>query len=180
MEGKREGTFLQKALFRRGSVKTAYNKIMEKTTPDLKLVTSVETDASKALQARVQDTVPHVDWLDQPETWEKKKFINDTKQYILDLYGHAHTYDHQLLTLLADYMETYIACNIALKNEPLIALYNGGKTYGPNPHFAVRTECLKNIIKMLSELGLTPKSKLTKNKPQGSSSVAKLLRGPKG
>ena len=153
---------------------------MEKTTPDLKLVPSPETDAAKAMQARMQETSPYVDWLENPETWQKKKFITDTQQYIVDLYGHTHVYDHQLLTLLADSMETYIACNIALKNEPLIALYNGGKTYGPNPHFAVRTECLKNIIKMMSELGLTPKSKLTKNKPQTSSNIAKLLRGPKG
>jgi phage terminase small subunit len=157
---------------------------MNKLPPELKIV-SPSTNAVRidAMAETIVDRIPQAEWMDNPDAWDKKKFVEETSEFMQEVYGINCLQDRHTLAMLADHIDMYVKCNKALETEPLIIEFNGGKTFGANPHFAIRTECLKRIIVLMNELGLTPKGRLSrgKNTNSGSSSVAsKLLRGAKG
>jgi phage terminase small subunit len=157
---------------------------MNKLPPELKIV-SPSTNAVRidAMAETISDRIPEAEWMDNPDAWDKKKFVAETSAFLQEVYGINCLQDRHTLAMLADHIDMYVKCNKALEVEPLIIEFNGGKTFGANPHFAIRTECLKRIIVLMNELGLTPKGRLSrgKNTNSGSSSIAsKLLRGAKG
>lgn len=157
---------------------------MNKLPPELKIV-SPSTNAVRidAMANTIANRIPEAEWMDNPDAWDKKKFVAETSEFLHDVYGINSLQDRHALAMLADHIDLYVKCNKALETEPLIIEFNGGKTFGANPHFAIRTECLKRIIVLMNELGLTPKGRLArgKNSNGGSTSVAsKLLRGAKG
>ena len=115
----------------------------------------------------IPDRIPEAEWMDNPDAWDKKKFVAETSQFLLEMYGINSLQDRHTLAMLADHIDMYVQCNKALETEPLIIQFNGGKTFGANPHFAIRTECLKRIIVLMNELGLTPKGRLSKGKGNG-------------
>ena len=150
---------------------------MSKLPPELKIV-SPSTNAVRidAMASSVADRIPEAEWMDNPDAWDKKKFVAETSEFLHEVYGINSLQDRHALAMLADHIDLYVKCNKALE-------FNGGKTFGANPHFAIRTECLKRIIVLMNELGLTPKGRLSRGKSSnvGSTSVAsKLLRGAKG
>jgi P27 family predicted phage terminase small subunit len=157
---------------------------MNKLPPELKIV-SPSTNAVRidAMADTIAERIPQAEWMDNPDAWDKKKFVQETSEFLHQVYGINTFQDRHALAMLADHIDMYVQCNKALETEPLIIQFNGGKTFGANPHFAIRTECLKRIIVLMNELGLTPKGRLSrgKNSNSGSTSVAsKLLRGAKG
>ena len=54
---------------------------------------------------------------------------------------------------------------------------NNGKTLAPNPFISVANEAMKNCIRIMNELGLTPKSRLASNKLEDDSPLADFLKG---
>jgi phage terminase small subunit len=156
---------------------------MNKLPPELKIV-SPSTNAVKmdSMAKTIPDRIPEAEWMDNPDAWDKKKFVAETSQFLLEMYGINSLQDRHTLAMLADHIDMYVQCNKALETEPLIIQFNGGKTFGANPHFAIRTECLKRIIVLMNELGLTPKGRLSKGKGNGgvTSMATKLMRGAKG
>ena len=56
--------------------------------------------------------------------------------------------------------------------------FNDGKTIGPNPYITVRDKTLTQIVRLMNELGLTPKSRLANTNKKEDSPAAKFLAGP--
>jgi len=57
--------------------------------------------------------------------------------------------------------------------------WKGSRTIGcPSPYVSIRKEAIKQIILLMNELGLTPKSRLAKPSSMPSSTLGKLMLGP--
>ena len=123
--------------------------------------------------------MPFAGWLDHPENWDKKSFVKETADYLFDVYGIGDNQNQHTLGMLADQMEIYIQCNIELKGQPLVIQNNDGKTAAPNPLLGIRSKAFELALKLMTELGLTPKARLSNHKVKESSSIDTLLRGPK-
>jgi phage terminase small subunit len=71
-----------------------------------------------------------------------------------------------------------VDCNRHIAVEGLVTSFNDGKTIGPSPYVSIRKEALKQVILLMNELGLTPKSRLAKPSSMPSSTLEKLMLGP--
>ena len=142
-------------------------KVRGKRKPPVQIPTELKT------------RMPFADWLDHPENWDKKKFVKDTADYLFDVYGIGDNQNQHTLGMLADQMEVYIQCNIQMKDQPLVIVTNDGKTAAPNPLLGIRAKAFEIALKLMTELGLTPKARLSSNKTKETSSIDTLLRGPK-
>ena len=132
------------------------------------------------LPQSVKARIPFAEWASQPELFTKERFVSETADYLYEVYGIGSEQARHTLLMLADQLETYIQARAQQEKHPLVVKINDGKTLAPNPYIAVANEAMKNCIKLMNELGLTPKSRLGSNKPEDNSAVAKFLKGPKG
>mgnify|MGYP000932115070 CR=1 FL=1 len=132
------------------------------------------------LPESVKRRIPESEWMDNPEAWSKKRFYDETSEYLYDVYGIGSDQERHVLTMLTDQIDTYVDCNRHIAVEGLVTSFNDGKTIGPSPYVSIRKEALKQVILLMNELGLTPRGRLSSNKVEENSSVAKFLRGPKG
>jgi len=123
--------------------------------------------------------IPFADWLDNPEGWDRKRFFDETAQFMYETYGINHPYNKNALAMLADQVDMYIQCNKILESSTLIVETNNGKTLAPNPVVSIRNNASALILKFMKELGLTPNSHLTGNKANGEETIDDLLKGPK-
>ena len=130
------------------------------------------------LPASIKKRIPKADWVDNPDAWDKEKFIAETADFLYEVYGIGNDQDKHTLAMLADHIETYIQCNKALKKTGIVSKFNDGKTIGPNPYLTVRNKTMTLIIQIMNELGLTPRSRLSAGKSEEDSPVAQFLRGP--
>ena len=131
------------------------------------------------IPAQLKARLPFADWLDHPEKWDKKKFVKETADFLFDVYGIGDNQNQHTLGMLADHMELYIKCNIELKEQPLIIHTNDGKTAGQNPLFGLRAKAFEISLKLMTELGLTPKARLAGQKTEKTNNIDSLLKGPK-
>ena len=156
-------------------------KAHNKLPPELHIINGTKQRVeTQTLPESIKERIPEAEWVSNPDNWSKTKFIEETSEFLFQVYGIGSAQDRHTLAMLADQIDTYVLCNKALAVEPLVIEYNGGKTFGPNPNFAIRKECLKSIIALMNELGLTPKGRLAKIKTLDNSTSQKLMRGPKG
>jgi len=154
-------------------------KAHNKLPPELHIIKG-SAPKTQLLPESIKERIPEAEWVANPDSWSKSKFIEETSEFLYQVYGIGSAQDRHSLAMLADQIDTYIQCNKALALEPLVIEYNGGKTFGPNPNFAIRKETLKSIIALMNELGLTPKGRLAKTKSLDNSTSQQLMRGPKG
>lgn len=154
---------------------------MNKLPPELHIVRgSQQKIPTQTLPESVKSRIPTAEWMDNPSAWDKKKFTEETAEFLYEVYGIGSAQDRHTLAMLADQIDSYVKCNKGIEEEGLIFAYNEGKTMGPSPWFAIRKETLKAIISLMNELGLTPKGRLAKTKTLDNSTSQKLMRGPKG
>ena len=130
------------------------------------------------LPASIKKRIPKAEWLDNPDAWDKEKFIQETADFLYDVYGIGNDQDKHTLAMLADHIETYVQCNKAIKKTGIVSKFNDGKTVGPNPYLTVRNKTMTLIIQIMNELGLTPRSRLSAGKTENDSPVALFLKGP--
>ena len=154
---------------------------MNKLPPELHLVNgSKGQNQGIDLPKSIKNRIPEAEWLENPDSWNKKQFIDETSEFLFKAYGIGNDQDKHTLAFLAEQIETYIECKKKLAVTPIVTKFNGGKTLGPNPYLTVRQNTLKTIIQIMNELGLTPRSRLSSGAQEEDSPVAKFLRGPKG
>ncbi len=154
---------------------------MNKLPPELHLVNgSKGVNQGVTLPDSIKARIPKADWLDNPESWDREKFITETSEFLYKVYGIGNDQDKHALAFLAEQIDTYIECKKSLSKTGIIAGFNNGKTIGPNPYLTVRQNTLKTIIQLMNELGLTPRGRLNSGKPEENSPVSRFLRGPKG
>lgn len=107
------------------------------------------------------------------------EYVSD---YLYREYGLTDVPLQHLIAILATEIETYGICQKRIKEDGILVLYNRDKTQGANPHLAILYRSTKNIIRIMRELGMTPKSRLPGkhfSKPPSPSHV-KFLDGIKG
>ena len=132
------------------------------------------------LPENVRARIPEAEWMDNPDAWNKKRFVAETADYLFNVYGLGSEQDRHSLAMLADQIDTYIQCNRGIAVEGLVVHFNDGKTVGPSPFVSIRKEALKLIVVLMNELGLTPKGRLSKGSTNlnTNSTIGRLLLGP--
>ena len=154
---------------------------MNRKPPELHLIdgTTPMTGTPVMIPKDLRKRIPAAGWMDNPDAWNKKEFIEETATFLFDVYGIGNEQDKHILTMLADHIETYINCTKNIRENTLIVNYNNGSTCGPNPLVAIRNKTTTLIVQLMNELGLTPRGRLSASKVEGDSPVGKLMKGPK-
>lgn len=158
---------------------------MNKKPPELHLIDGTKprgksTQSVAVIPANIKQRIPKADWLDNPQAWDKSKFIAETADFLFEVYGIGSDQDKHTLSILADHIDTYVQCCVGIAESGLLMATNDGKTIGQSPYVAIRSKVTTLIIQLMNELGLTPRGRLSSNKTQENTSVAKFLLGPKG
>ena len=122
--------------------------------------------------------IPFAEWARKPELFTKEAFVKETAEYLYQVYGIGSDQDKHTLMMLADQLEVYIQARNLQDSYPLVIEINAGKTLAPNPFIAIANEAMKNCVKLMNELGLTPKSRLSAGRTEEASPVAQFLKGP--
>ena len=134
-------------------------------------------NAGILLPQKIKARIPFATWGDNPDSFSRKKFVEDTANYLYEVYGIGSEQDQHTLTMLADQMQVYVDAKKQQDTMPLVIEMNGGKTLAPNPYITIANKAMENCIKLMNELGLTPKSRLAANKLEDSSPLADFLKG---
>jgi P27 family predicted phage terminase small subunit len=155
---------------------------MNKKPPELHLIdgTKPRTTAPVNLPESIKKRIPKAEWLDNPDSWNRDVFLQETADFLWEVYGIGNDQDKHALAMLADNIETYIKCVRGIRKNGIVTTFNNGQTVGPNPYISIKQKTLTQIIQLMNELGLTPRGRLSAGKQEADSPIAKLLRGPKG
>lgn len=129
------------------------------------------------LPEKIKARIPFAEWVSQPHLFDKERFVKETADYLYDVYGIGTNQDRHALAMLANQMQVYVDAQVEQDKYPLVIKINNGKTLSPNPYIAIANKAMENCIKLMNELGLTPKSRLTANKLEDSSPLADFLKG---
>ncbi len=126
--------------------------------------TPIEIRSSQNIRVRVKLTelpeklrckIPAAEWLDNPQAFDRLKFIAETTNFIDSVYAIEPQCYETIILMLADAMQNYIDCDIGIAET-------GGLVIGDkiNPLVLMQFDLTKTIIKLMRELGLTPASRL--------------------
>ena len=114
------------------------------------------------------------DWQNDIDSWDKARFISETSTYLHDMFD-SHQ-DQHLIGMLAESIETYVACTKDIRLNGLVVIHKNGVT-GKNHHVEIRDKALARSLQIMNELGLTPKTR-EKPKPKPSAEMIAFLLGP--
>jgi P27 family predicted phage terminase small subunit len=158
---------------------------MNKKPPELHLIDGTtprgkSTKNTASVPDSIKKRIPAAEWLNDPSAWDRKTFIDETSNYLFEVYGIGSEQDKHSLSMLADQIENYVNCIAGIKETGLVIEFNDGKTTGASPYVGIKNKAATLIIQLMNELGLTPRGRLSINKPDESSSISKFLRGAKG
>ena len=120
------------------------------------------------LPPEIKNRIPFAEWASQPELFTKERFVTETSNYLYTVYGIGSDQDRHTLMMLADQLETYIEARSQQSKHPLVVKINAGKTFAPNPFITVANKAMENCLKLMNELGLTPRSRLASGKSENS------------
>ena len=84
--------------------------------------------------------------------------------------------DQHLIGMLAESIETYVACTKDIRLNGLVVVHKNGVT-GKNHHVEIRDKALARNLQIMNELGLTPKTR-EKPEPKPSAEMIAFLLGP--
>ena len=140
--------------------------------------TPIEIRSSQNIRVRVKLAeippplgcrIPTAEWLDNPQAFNRLKFIAETESFIQTVYGLDQQSYQYLLLMLADAMQNYVDCDIGIAETAGLVI--GEKT---NPLVLMQFDLTKTIIKLMRELGLTPASRLS-DAPTTAKTIYDLL-----
>lgn len=158
-----------------------YNAPMNKKAPELHAIdgTRFRTATAPAmLPEQIRKRIPIAEWLLDPYAWDKQKFVTDAAEFLFTVYGIGNDQDKHTLALLADQLDLYIKCSIALDTDGIVSDYNGGQTKAASPYITIRNKALSLAIQLMNELGLTPRSRLAAGKVESGSIANQFLVSP--
>ena len=119
--------------------------------------------------------IPKAEWLDNPESFCRMQFIEETSLFIEKVYGFEPMSYQYLVILLADQMQFYIDASIGFRKSGYAIVVNDK----PSVWLTMRNTATQNIIRLMREAGLTPASRLPSTTPQASpSGIYDLLPFP--
>ena len=114
------------------------------------------------------------DWQNDIDSWDKAHFISETSTYLHDMFDSYQ--DQHLIGMLAESIETYVACTKDIRLNGLVVVHKNGVT-GKNHHVEIRDKALARSLQIMNELGLTPKTR-EKPEPKPSAEMIAFLLGP--
>jgi hypothetical protein len=123
---------------------------------------------------KVRAVLGEAPWLNDPETWDRAKFVEQINQAFFDLHGNTVQLDGLCVGMLATQVDLYVKCWANIKTEGLVTSYNAGATPGKNLHIGIADRALRQVVNLLDELALTPKTR-PPTKPTGV--LAEFLKG---
>jgi len=130
-----------------------------------------------ALPDKVKARIPFATYANDPQAFTREGFAKETADYLFEVYGIGSKQDQHALLMLADQMQTYVSARAQLQGQPLVIETNNGATLAANPLLAVADRAMVHALRLMNELGLTPRSRLTASKVDEVSPYAELLRG---
>lgn len=152
--------------------------VKNKLPPELHIVHGTKgQNQGTLLPEKVRARIPKAYWLTNPSAWNEDRFIEETAEYLFNVYGIGSEQDQHTLSFLATQITLYIQCLIKVKEEGIVTEYNNGKTLGPSPYMSLMDKLLQRIIVLMNELGLTPRGRLQKA-GSDSSNLGDLLTSP--
>ena len=153
---------------------------MNKKPPELHVLDGTKSRKGQAadIPASIKQRIPKSYWIDDPDSWDKDRFIAETSEFLFTVYGIGNEQDQHTLGMLAEEIELFVQCTKGIRKNGIITVFNEGKTIGPNPYITVRDKALKSCIQLMNELGLTPRSRLAAGKTEDESPLAKFMQGP--
>ena len=153
---------------------------MNKKPVELHLIDGTKTDLKRVLvPEQLKSRVPTATWLDNPDAWDRAKFMTETADFLFEVYGIGTDQDKHTLSILADHIETYVACVKNIRSGGIITKFPNN-TVGPNPFINVRHKVTSLIIQLMNEMGLTPRSRLASGKISEDTPAKRFKAGPKG
>jgi P27 family predicted phage terminase small subunit len=155
---------------------------MNRKPPELHIVDGTKSRSGNAtlLPASIKKRIPVAEWMNNPDAWDKEKFVTSTADFLFDVYGIGCDQDQHILAMLADHIDTYIKCCKAINKSGIVTTFNNGATIGPNPYIPIRNKSVSLILQLMNEMGLTARSRLAAGKVEEESELADFLRGPLG
>ena len=121
--------------------------IKNKLPPELHLVHGTKGENQGIpLPESVKQRIPFAEWLDRSDQFDKKKFIEETSDFLFDVYGIGSDQDKHSLAMLADQLELYVSCNAQIRPEDIVVSTNDGKTLAPHPAISIRNNAVNLII----------------------------------
>jgi len=155
---------------------------MNKKPIELHLIdgTTPKRERPTVLPQNLRKRIPKAEWMDDPDLWDRSKFLEETADFLFEAYGIGNDQDKHVLAMLADHIETYVQCTKGIRENPLVMKFNNGSTPGANPFVSIRAKETTLIIQLMNELGLTPRGRLSSGRAGDDSPMDKLMRGPKG
>jgi phage terminase small subunit len=136
------------------------------------------TKMGTKLPEQIKQRIPFAEWAQNPSAFNAAKFVEETAEYLYQVYGIGSAQDRHTLIMLADQLQIYVNARQEMLTGELVVYTNGGKTAAPNPHIAIANNAVIHAIKLMNELGLTPKSRLATNKTEDKK-INDFLSGPK-
>jgi len=151
---------------------------MNKLPAELHLVHGTRAEhGAKPLPENVRARIPKADWLDNPDLWDRDKFVEEASNFLWETYGIGADQDKHTLSALAAQLDIWVRCWRGMQENGLVSEFNNGATRGASPYFAVGDKALSRAIVLMNELGLTPRGRLAMSK-QEPTKYNKLLSGP--
>jgi len=129
-----------------------------------------------ALPDKVKARIPLAAWPDDPSKFTREGFVRETADFLFEVYGIGSQQDQHALLMLADEMQTYVTARAQLQGQPLVIATNNGQTLAANPLLAVADRAMAHALRLMTEFGLTPRSRLTASKTEEVSPYAALLK----
>jgi hypothetical protein len=149
-----------------------------KLPPELHIVHGTKgKNQGTNLPEKVRSRIPKAYWLTNPSSWDEDRFIEETADYLYNVYGIGSEQDQHTLSFLATQITLYIQCLINVKENGIVTEYNNGKTLGASPYVTLMDKLLQRIVVLMNELGLTPKGRLQKV-ASDSSNIGDLMISP--
>ncbi len=148
--------------------------------PELHIIdgTKSRTGNTRTQPDAIKKRIPQAEWMDNPDAWNKIKFVADTSEFLLEVYGIGNDQDKTTLYMLAEQVDLFVKCTKGIAKNGIVTTFNNGATVGPNPYIGIRNKAHTLIIQTMNELGLTPRSRLSAGKVEESSPLARFLKGP--
>ena len=153
---------------------------MNKKPPELHIIDGTRSALKNPAEIppELKKRIPKAEWLENPDLWDRDKFLTETADFLYTVYGIGNDQDKHTLAMLADHVETYVTCCKAIRKGGIVSKFNNGQTVGPNPYLSIRNKTMTLIIQLMNELGLTPRSRLSAGKIEEESAASKFLKGP--
>jgi len=99
---------------------------------------------------------PIADWLIEPENWNKKNYVEETINYMMENVSNCNPIDQHLIGMLADTMEILIKCSHNMKLKGLVVYNKSGEIIGKSPYVSIYQKQHSLALLIMKQLNLMP------------------------